>query len=87
MCKDGIAIALFTYTYAYCIEYLLYTGQKLIVNSLDGKYILINEVINDYKMRARLTILNLQKEDFTEYNVTARNAMGEETGVIKLHSK
>lgn len=46
-----------------------------------------DEPINDYKLKIKLTIFNLQPQDFTEYNVTAVNSIGEASAVIKLQSK
>lgn len=53
----------------------------------EWKYVVSMETLNDYTVRAKLTVLNLQPEDFTDFNCSARNTLGEDTGIIKLQSK
>jgi hypothetical protein len=48
------------------------------------KYNVTTETINDYTMRVKLTIFNIQAEDFTVYNCSARNTLGENSGLVRL---
>ena len=42
---------------------------------------------NFYKSYMRLTIRNMQPEDYGSYQCVAKNALGETQGTIKLFSK
>lgn len=61
------------------------SGQ-LILNSA-GKIWQETEILKEYLLRMTLFISYLQKEDFTEYNCTAGNALGADYAIIKLQRK
>ena len=55
--------------------------------SSEKKYHVTTEAVNEYTHRISLTILNLEPKDFTDYNCSARNTLGESYGNVKLYSK
>lgn len=51
------------------------------------KYANEEVTINEYTLKMKLTIINLQPDDFTSYKCTAKNSLGEVEGSIKLYGK
>ncbi|ROT85638.1 putative lachesin-like [Penaeus vannamei] len=49
------------------------------------KYANEEVTINEYTLKMKLTIINLQPDDFTSYKCTAKNSLGEVEGSIKLY--
>jgi len=59
-----------------------HTGN-LILNTV-RKYAVTSETVNEYTQRVKLAIYNLQPEDSTDYNCSARNTLGENSGIVRL---
>lgn len=65
-------------------KYFFFLGGKLLNSS---KYVISEEILNEYALRMNLTINRLKKNDFGEYTCSAANGYGKAEGIITLKGK